>query len=518
MVNYRSIHTLYGLERMAAAEATGVPINITEIAVGDGNGNEVTPSEGQTSLVREQYRAAINRVYQDPNNATRYTAELIIPAGVGGFVLREVGVYDAEGGLFVVGNLPETYKPTDLEGAFSDAIIRVEFLVTNANIVTIQIDPNVAVASQTWVLNSITACHILPGGTVGQVLRKASNSCGDTEWADPTDVNVTVAAIEEEQTLAASQTQVDLSTVTTYGLAVYIEGSRLSKGPGVKQWQEAAPPDDITRIILGQSYPAGSKILLVQNEPVGTSGAPLERANNLSDLLDKPLARTNLGVYSKAESDSAGQPGDVKFCARTTAPTGWLKANGAAVSRTTYAALFAVIGTTFGAGDGFTTFNLPDLRGEFLRGWDDGRNQDPGRGLGSLQLGSVESHSHTGATATNGSHSHGGSTNSAGDHTHSGSTATAGEHTHGLPQDVAGNLNVDHLVGSGNADEGFNRGQQTAPAGAHSHTFGTNTAGAHAHTVSTDIQGNHSHTFTTNATGGTETRPRNVALLAVIKF
>ncbi|MGT3004369.1 phage tail protein [Pasteurella multocida] len=77
--------------------------------------------------------------------------------------------------------------------------------------------------------------------------------------------------------------------------------------------------------------------------------------------------------------------GEVAFFARTTPPSGWLKANGAAVSRTTYAALFAAIGTTFGAGDGRTTFNLPDLRGEFLRGLDDGRNIDRGRTLGTAQ-------------------------------------------------------------------------------------------------------------------------------------
>lgn len=77
--------------------------------------------------------------------------------------------------------------------------------------------------------------------------------------------------------------------------------------------------------------------------------------------------------------------GEVAFFARTTPPSGWLKANGAAVSRTTYAALFAAIGTTFGAGDGRTTFNLPDLRGEFVRGLDDGRNVDAGRRLGTTQ-------------------------------------------------------------------------------------------------------------------------------------
>lgn len=77
--------------------------------------------------------------------------------------------------------------------------------------------------------------------------------------------------------------------------------------------------------------------------------------------------------------------GQVASFATSSPPSGWLKANGAAVSRTTYASLFSVIGTTFGVGDGSTTFNLPDLRGEFLRGWDDGRGVDSGRVFGSFQ-------------------------------------------------------------------------------------------------------------------------------------
>lgn len=88
------------------------------------------------------------------------------------------------------------------------------------------------------------------------------------------------------------------------------------------------------------------------------------------------------GVDKLSKTDLVGE---VAFFARQSPPSGWLKANGAAVSRTTYADLFAAIGTTFGAGDGRTTFNLPDLRGEFVRGLDDGRNVDGGRRLGAVQ-------------------------------------------------------------------------------------------------------------------------------------
>lgn len=87
--------------------------------------------------------------------------------------------------------------------------------------------------------------------------------------------------------------------------------------------------------------------------------------------------------------------GQVGFFGMINAPIGFLKCNGAAVSRTTYAALFAAIGTTYGAGDGSTTFNLPDLRGEFLRCLDDGRGVDTGRAIGSAQDHQMESHNHT---------------------------------------------------------------------------------------------------------------------------
>lgn len=89
-----------------------------------------------------------------------------------------------------------------------------------------------------------------------------------------------------------------------------------------------------------------------------------------------PVVGSNISVV---------QAGFVAYFGATTAPAGWIKANGAAISRTTYADLFAAIGTTFGAGDGSTTFNLPDLRGEFPRGWDDARGLDSGRAFGSVQ-------------------------------------------------------------------------------------------------------------------------------------
>ena len=92
--------------------------------------------------------------------------------------------------------------------------------------------------------------------------------------------------------------------------------------------------------------------------------------------------------------------GQVVFMAGANAPSGFLKCNGQLVSRTTSASLFAVIGTTYGAGNGSTTFAVPDLRGEFIRGWDDGRGVDAGRVVGSAQLDEIKSHTHADQKAT----------------------------------------------------------------------------------------------------------------------
>lgn len=469
-MTFKTIHTTHGLQAMAAAEAAGVPIHLTQMAVGDGNGNAVAPIESQTMLARELYRASVNRVFQDPVTPTKFTAELIVPATAGGFTLREVGIFDADGGLFAVGNLPPTYKPNIAEGSYSDTVIRMEFLVSNASVITLSIDPNVVVATRAWVLNNISAASMIPGGTTNQVLRKHSNADGDTEWANPVDVNVLVTTVEEQQTLAAAQTTVNLATTTTTGLAVYVEGVRLPKAAGTDGWQ----PDGaiITRLALGQAYPAGTKIICVQNEPASNLDDPLAKAQNLADVPNKATARTNLDVYSKAEADQKAPVSEVAYFARTTAPTGWLKANGAAISRTAYGNLFSVIGTTFGVGDGFNTFNIPDLRGEFLRSLDDSRGIDPGRTMGSAQ-----------ASQNLG-------------HTHDASATTGGGHQHSFVDTDTDPPPSPSLGGLMGGQDWWDRER----------TKLTDTAGAHSHDI--DITGS----------GGNESRPRNIALLACVKY
>lgn len=109
------------------------------------------------------------------------------------------------------------------------------------------------------------------------------------------------------------------------------------------------------------------------------------------------------------KSVPSAEVGTVDSFAMGTPPAGWLECNGALVSRTAYAALFDKIGTIYGAGDGATTFQIPDLRGEFVRGWDNGRGVDNGRGFATAQAGQMPSHTHTTWNTTGGTFASGSS-------------------------------------------------------------------------------------------------------------
>ena len=226
-------------------------------------------------------------------------------------------------------------------------------------------------------------------------------------------------------------------------------------------------------------------------------------------------------------------PGTVLPFAGANAPAGFLLCDGSAVSRTEYAELFAVIGTTWGAGNGSTTFNLPDLRGVFLRGVDGGRGFDPGRVLGSLQQDDLKSHTHTGTTSQAGSHTHSASTGSAGSHSHSAGSFAVQVPSNVVPRDGWGTSggNIGSVasgrlvVGSGNWESAETLeslraagGNMSLPLQSRNISGSSASAGDHTHSVTVGSAGNHTHTFTTEAAGGSETRPKNAAVNFIIRY
>lgn len=158
--------------------------------------------------------------------------------------------------------------------------------------------------------------------------------------------------------------------------------------------------------------------------------------------------------------------------AGSTAPLGWLMCDGAAVSRTTYAALFAVIGTTYGAGNGSTTFNVPDLRNRVPVGSGSTYTRGQTGGAATVTLTSSQMPGHT--------HDFSDTSSSAGDHTHSGSTSSGGDHSHSY---YSAGSRSDLLAGGGTGAATSASGT-TSSGGSHSHSMSLNSNGSHTHTVS----------------------------------
>ncbi|WP_338580039.1 phage tail protein [Pseudomonas sp. ML2-2023-6] len=235
-----------------------------------------------------------------------------------------------------------------------------------------------------------------------------------------------------------------------------------------------------------------------KKEDVGLSELPNAKSDDPGSDSSEILATTKaLNALRQIIADSA--VGEIFMVAMDTPPPGSFRANGAAVSRTVYAKLFAKIGTKYGAGDGVSTFNLPDPRGFFPRFLDDGRGIDVGRLLGSFQADETRSHTHGASSA------------GAGGHTHAASSDVQGEHTHNVHY---GNITPD------GADLSATNEPRNPLNGTDSPTVATATtkAGAHAHNITINAVGDHSHVITVNATGGSETRPQNIAFLACIKY
>lgn len=145
---FYTILTAIGKAKIANANVLGNKINLTALAVGDSNGKYYNPTESQAELVNEVWRGNIQNISIDKDNPNWIVTEGVIPSNVGGFTVREVGLFDEEGDLLVISKYPETYKPIVENGATKDVRIRLILEVSNAANVTLKINPAVIFATK----------------------------------------------------------------------------------------------------------------------------------------------------------------------------------------------------------------------------------------------------------------------------------------------------------------------------------------------------------------------------------
>lgn len=175
---YKTVITDKGAERIAAALLPdGEKLKITHFAVGDGNGSIPTPTASQTALVHEVYRGEVSNIHADGDSTTRIIVEGIIPAGQGGFWVREIGLYDDQGVLIAVCSAPERYKPTPAEGATSVLNCQVHVVVSNTSAIQLKVLDNAFLPDATTATRGLT------------ILSNETDSDDETKSATPKAVN-----------------------------------------------------------------------------------------------------------------------------------------------------------------------------------------------------------------------------------------------------------------------------------------------------------------------------------------
>lgn len=150
---FKSLITISGREKIAAAIVSGNKVVFSEMSVGDGGGSATTPDENQTSLVNERFRTQLNSLkLSDTENVI--IAEMMIPPEAGGFTIREAALFDDAGVCIAVANVPETYKPTLAEGSGRFTILRIWLAVSSTEAVELVVDPGIVLATVEDLINA----------------------------------------------------------------------------------------------------------------------------------------------------------------------------------------------------------------------------------------------------------------------------------------------------------------------------------------------------------------------------
>ncbi|CNJ98994.1 variable tail fiber protein [Yersinia aldovae] len=378
---YFALLTHIGTARLASATALGTRLEITHMAVGDGGGTLPTPDPAQTQLVNEQRRAALNALTIDPSNPRQIIAEQIIPETEGGWWIREIGLLNKAGELIAIANCPESYKPQMQEGSGRTQLIRMIFMVSSTTAVILKTDPAVVLATRQYadqlISTTVTSIsdHIRTLNPHPQYLLASRNlfDLSDTKAAR---ANLQLGSAA---TRNVGNAQDELMAVGAFGWG----RSCIIASAGINTLAA-------TGMYSVNQYAA--------NIPEGFGDATIQHIQNdhltahqIIFSTNKTLAKISYRSYRQAQwnewidiitsiHESLTPIGIPLPYPGTTPPAGYLKCNGAAFYPYRYPTLATL----------YPTHKLPDLRGEFIRGFDDGRGIDTNRTLLSAQTDALQ--------------------------------------------------------------------------------------------------------------------------------
>ncbi|TBM15330.1 phage tail-collar fiber domain-containing protein [Hafnia alvei] len=249
---YKAVLTKIGAAKIAAATAGGTKINLTQMAVGDGGGTLPTPDPAQTKLIAEKHRAALNKVSVDAKHKNYLVAELVIPPEIGGFWMRELGLFDEVGDLIAVSNMAESYKPLLSEGSGRAQTLRMVVIVSDMDTVNLLIDSSTVLATQEYVDERLLE-------------HEQSRRHPDATLKEKGFTQLSSATNSNSETLAATPKAVK---------AAYDKALEADKNAKTAD-ENAGKAND-------------------------NANTRLEKDKNLSDLKDKPQARKNLELGTAA--------------------------------------------------------------------------------------------------------------------------------------------------------------------------------------------------------------------------
>ncbi|WP_282748730.1 phage tail protein [Hafnia paralvei] len=554
---YKAVLTKIGAAKIAAATAGGTKINLTHMAVGDGGGSLPTPVPTQTKLIEEKHRAELNKVIVDPKKKNYLVAELVIPPEVGGFWMRELGLYDEVGALIAVSNMAESYKPLLSEGSGRAQTLRMVMIVSDMDAVNLLIDSSTVLATQEYVDDKLLEheqSRRHPDATLKEKgftqLSSATNSTSEVLAATPKavkaaydlatgkytaqDATTTQKGIVQLSSATNSPSEAQAATPAAVKAANDNANGRVPSGRKVNGKALSADitlnADDVKAFPVnavstvenekGVAWNApsglyvgkrsGDSILIVHFNVASSSCPALQlKANYKNGGLYYRSARDGYGFEKEFEPLNTVPVGSPIAWPSDAVPEGYALMQGQSFDKTAYPYLAVA----------YPSGVIPDMRGWTIKG-----KPTSGRAVLSQEQDGVKSHNHS-ASASNtdlgtkntSSFNYGTKTVSTFDYGTK-TTNTTGDHVHGA-NGSAGDADNNAFSGGDINNRLFN--VNTKNAGNHAHTVGigahnhTVAIGAHSHTVAL---GAHGHTITVNAAGNPENTVKNIAYNYLVRL
>ncbi len=303
-----------GMAKIASALADKKQLHLQKMAVGDGGGQYYEPTASQTNLRHEVWRGEMNTLTVAPNNPNWLIAELVLPEEVGGWYVREVGVFDNEGELIAIGKFPESYKPLLPGGCGKQVCIRLIMEVSNTTAVTLTVDPSIVLATRDYVdvrLDEHEHSTNHPDATLTQKgftrLSNATDSDDETKAATPKAVKAAMAEARNHTHTWNQITGVPDGTLTQKGIV------KLNSATDSTSTTEAATPSAVKAAMDKANAAAPANHTHVWNQVTGVPDGTLTqkgivKLNNATDSTSTTEAATPSAVKAAMDKASAAAP------------------------------------------------------------------------------------------------------------------------------------------------------------------------------------------------------------------